>query len=71
MKAFNAYICYSCHEVIDRAPRGRCHVCSSDAVYPLAWLERTEEERNKWFKRIKGKKEGRGKEYDLKGFADA
>jgi len=58
MKIFTAYICYSCEEVLDGAPRGRCQVCSSDAVYPLAWLARPEEERSKWFKLINGKKEG-------------
>lgn len=57
MKIFNAYVCYSCEEVLDRAPYGRCHVCNSDAVYPLAWLARPEEERSKWFDLISGKKE--------------
>lgn len=56
MKIFTAYICYSCEEVLDGAPHGRCDVCSSDAVYPLAWLERPEEDRRKWFRLISGKK---------------
>jgi hypothetical protein len=58
MKISNAYICYSCQEILDGAPQGRCCVCSSDAVYPLAWFERTEEERTNWFKLINSKREG-------------
>ncbi len=57
MKIISAYICYSCQEILERAPQGRCSVCRSDAVYPLAWLERTEQERSKWLKLINGKRE--------------
>ena len=55
MKVLNAYICYSCHEVSERAPRGRCRVCSSDAIYPLGWLERPKKERSRWLSMIGGK----------------
>lgn len=56
MKISHAYLCYSCHEILEKAPHGKCKVCSSDAVYPLGWLERADEERTKWFRLIKGKK---------------
>ncbi len=56
MKLFNAYVCFSCKEVSDGAPRGRCSACGSDSVYPLGWMEHSEEERNRWFSLIRGKR---------------
>ena len=57
MQFSRAYICYSCHEVFEKAPYGRCQVCNSCDVYPLSWLGRSQEERNRWFNLISGEKE--------------
>ena len=56
MKISIAYICYSCDEISEGAPFGRCRVCGSDTVYPLGWLERSKEQRSRWFSLIRGKK---------------
>ena len=52
MKLFTAYLCYSCYEVFERAPYGKCQVCDSDSVYPLGWFGKPEEEKAKWFSLI-------------------
>ncbi len=57
MKISRAYICFSCHEVFERAPYGKCQVCNSTAVYPLSWFGRPDEEKSKWFNLINGGKE--------------
>lgn len=49
MKLSKAYVCFSCKEVSDGAPHGRCLVCDSESVYPLGWFEHSEEERKRWF----------------------
>jgi hypothetical protein len=54
MQFSRAYICYSCHEVFEKAPYGKCQVCSSCDVYPLSWLGRPQEERSRWFNLISG-----------------
>lgn len=36
MKLKYAYLCVSCTEVIDCAPRGKCSACGSEAVFPLS-----------------------------------
>jgi hypothetical protein len=59
MKLSNAYVCSSCKEVSDGAPRGRCTVCGSESVYPLGWIERSQEERNRWFALIAPKRGAR------------
>ena len=56
MQLSRAYICYSCHEVFENAPYGKCRICSSSDVYPLSWYGRTEEEKNQWFGLINGEK---------------
>lgn len=56
MKLFKAYVCFSCKEVFDGAPHGRCAVCDSDSVYPLGWMDHSVEERNRWFSLIQGKR---------------
>jgi hypothetical protein len=55
MKLSNAYVCFSCKEVSDGAPHGRCPVCNSDDVFPLGWFEYSEEERSRWFALIRPK----------------
>jgi hypothetical protein len=56
MKLFKAYVCFSCKEVFDGAPYGKCPECGSENVYPLGWLERSDEERNRWFSLIQGRR---------------
>lgn len=56
MKLSKAYVCFSCKEVSDGARYGRCGVCDSEAVYPLGWLERSNEERDRWFSLIQGRR---------------
>jgi hypothetical protein len=56
MQFCRAYICYSCDEVFENAPCGKCKVCSSSDVYPLSWFGRTEEEKHRWFSLINGEK---------------
>lgn len=56
MKVATAYICYSCEEVMDMAPYGKCEVCSSADVYPLGWLRHPEEERSRWVNQVNGRK---------------
>jgi hypothetical protein len=55
MKLSKAYVCFSCKEVTDGAPHGKCPACDSDSVYPLGWVEHGEEERHRWFSLIRGK----------------
>jgi hypothetical protein len=55
VKLSKAYVCFSCEEVSDGAPYGRCPACDSDDVYPLGWLGCSEEERNRWFTLIRPK----------------
>ena len=55
MKISHAYLCYSCNEVLDGAPHGRCSACNNGDIFPLGWLDRPEEERARWFNLIKGK----------------
>lgn len=52
MKLDTAYVCYSCREVSDRAPTGRCPNCNSENVHPLGWLGRRRKDRVRWLKRI-------------------
>jgi len=59
MKLSTAYVCYSCEEVLDMAPYGRCDMCGSADVYPLSWLGQPEEKRNRWVERVNGQKQGR------------
>ncbi|HEY6199362.1 MAG TPA: hypothetical protein VI231_12180 [Candidatus Binatia bacterium] len=56
MKLSTAYVCYSCEEVLDMAPYGRCDMCGSADVYPLSWLGQPEEKRNRWVERVNGQK---------------
>jgi hypothetical protein len=56
VKLSKAYVCFSCKEISDGAPYGRCPVCDSDGVYPLGWLGCSEEERNRWFDLIRPKR---------------
>jgi hypothetical protein len=56
MKISTAYVCYSCDEVLDAAPYGKCEMCGSADVYPLSWLRHPEEERNRWVSRVTGRK---------------
>ena len=60
MKLSSAYVCYSCQEVMNGAPHGKCAACSSGDVFPLGWLDRPREERSRWFSRIRGKVRGTG-----------
>ena len=55
MKLSSAYVCYSCQEVMNGAPQGKCPACSSGDVFPLGWLDRPREERSRWLNRIRGK----------------
>ena len=55
MKLSSAYVCYSCQEVMNGAPDGKCAACSSGDIFPLGWLDRPREERVRWFTRIRGK----------------
>jgi hypothetical protein len=57
MKLSRAYVCFSCKEVTDGAPHGKCASCDSENVYPLAWMEHSEEERMRWLNLIQGKRE--------------
>lgn len=54
MQFSRAYLCYSCHEVLENAPHGKCQACDSSDVYPLSWFGRSEEEKNRWFGLISG-----------------
>jgi hypothetical protein len=56
MKLSRAYVCFSCKEVTEGAPHGKCPACDSDSVYPLGWVEYTEEERRQWLDLIRGKR---------------
>jgi len=56
MKLSTAYVCFSCKEVTDGAPHGKCPSCDSDSVYPLGWVEYSDEERHRWFSLIQGKR---------------
>ncbi len=56
MQLSRAYLCYSCHEVSENAPYGKCQICNSSNVYPLSWYGRTAEEKNQWFNLINGEK---------------
>ncbi|HKA34576.1 MAG TPA: hypothetical protein VKH64_15265 [Candidatus Binatia bacterium] len=56
MKLSTAYVCYTCDEVLDMAPYGRCDMCGSADVYPLSWLGQPEEKRNRWVERVNGQK---------------
>jgi hypothetical protein len=55
VKLSNAYVCFSCKEISDGAHYGRCPVCDSEDVYPLGWLDCSEDERNRWFTLIRPK----------------
>jgi len=35
MKRAKSYVCANCDELFERAPRGVCPVCGSQAIYPL------------------------------------
>mgnify|MGYP001596939688 CR=1 FL=1 len=52
MKLDTAYACYSCRNIQDRAPSGRCENCGSENVQPLGWLGRRRKDRVRWLKRI-------------------
>jgi hypothetical protein len=56
MKLSRAYVCISCKEVSDGAAHGKCPVCDSESVYPLGWLEYSQEERNRWHRLIQGRR---------------
>jgi hypothetical protein len=53
MKISHAYLCYSCNEILDGAPQGKCTACNNGNVFPLGWLDRPEEERADWLSRIR------------------
>lgn len=61
MKISTAYVCYSCEEILNGAPRGRCTACSSEDVFPLGWFEHTQDERARWLNLIRGSKQNRTK----------
>jgi DNA-directed RNA polymerase subunit RPC12/RpoP len=35
MKRAKSYVCANCDELFERAPKGVCPVCGSQAIYPL------------------------------------
>ena len=49
-----SYQCQSCQELLDRLPQGICPICSSDAVVPLGWSQRSTAEHQDWLTRIYG-----------------
>jgi hypothetical protein len=48
------YLCWSCHELFERAPRGTCPVCQSQNVHPLTTHFQSPRERIAWLRRIYG-----------------